>query len=113
MILRGHHGVTEAERTLVQRLRVDMTLELDLRPAGLADDLTVACDYVRVFECVREIVTGETYQLLEALAERIASVVLDRFTEVAAVHVGVLKPDPPIHGTFDRVGVEICRERSR
>jgi len=112
MIFRGHHGVSEAERSLVQRFRVDMALELDLRPAARADDLSQACDYSRVFEAVQHLVEGQTFQLLETLAERIAETVLRDFPAVIAVSVGVFKPDPPMHGTFERVGVEICRARA-
>lgn len=112
MIFRGHHGVSEAERSLVQRFRVDVALELDLRPAARSDDLGQACDYSRVFETVQHLVENRTFQLLETLAERIAEAILEGFPAVSALTVGVFKPDPPIHGTFERVGVEICRARA-
>lgn len=111
MVLRGHHGVTAAERELVQRFRIDLTLELDLSKPSATDDLRDACDYTRVYECVRHIVEERSFHLLEAMASCIADSILAEQPMVSAVRVGAYKPDPPIRGSFERAGVEIWRER--
>ena len=49
--------------------------------------------------------------LIEAVAEDIARVLLRRHPLVQAVHVGVYKPHVSVAGHFDNIGVEICRER--
>ncbi len=104
----GHHGVHEPERKLGQRFVVDIDLRLDLRPAAGTDDLSSTVDYGRVHAAVVEIGTREQFNLLETLATRIASTVLERFP-VREVTVRVTKPSPPIPGILEGVSVEITR----
>lgn len=104
----GHHGVEEAERELGQHFEVDVELSLDLLPAGRSDDLKVTVDYAEVHRLVVEIGTKERFQLLEAMAERIAQAILERFP-VEEVRVRARKPSPPLQGELGYVGVEILR----
>lgn len=107
----GYHGVLPAEKELGQRFQLDLELGLDLRPAGEKDDLGKTVNYAAVFELVQEVTTREKYDLIEALAEKIAGEILSRFP-VQTVKVLVRKPQAPIPGKFKFVGVEIFRERS-
>jgi len=104
----GHHGVHEEERKLGQRFTVDLELVLDLREAGRRDDLAASVDYERVHALVVEIGTREQFRLLEALATRIASAILEQFP-VQQVRVRATKPSPPILGVIGGVSVEITR----
>lgn len=107
----GHHGVFEHERRDGQPFVVDVVLHLDLRPAGQSDDLTRTAHYGELAEQVVDLITGEPLDLIEALAERIASSVLASFT-VEAVEVTVHKPKAPIEVPFGDVAVSIYRERT-
>ncbi len=98
----------EPERKLGQRFVVDIDLRLDLSPASGTDDLSSTVDYGRVHAVVVEIGTREQFNLLERLAARIASTVLERFP-VREVTVRVTKPSPPIPGILEGVSVEITR----
>jgi dihydroneopterin aldolase len=104
----GYHGVAEEERRLGQRFLVDVELNADLRPAGTLDDLSAAIDYGEVLRVVLQIGEQEQFRLLEALAERVASALLERFP-VVSVRVRAIKPAPPVPGAFGVVGVEISR----
>lgn len=107
----GYHGVKDAERELGQRFLVDVALSLDLRHAGLSDDLTDTVDYGEVCRLARSIVEGEPCRLIEAVAERIASALLDAYP-IEAATVRVAKPAAPIAGVFFReVAAEITRRR--
>lgn len=108
----GYHGVFEEERKLGQRFYVDLELELDLREAGQADDLSKTVNYAEIHDLLRSIVEGKSFKLIEALAEHIASSVLDTYTMVDALTVGVTKPHPPFDIHFEGVTVEIRRTRS-
>lgn len=107
----GHHGVFEHERRDGQPFVVDVVLYLDLRPAGKSDDLTGTAHYGELAEQVTELITGEPLNLIEALAERIASSILSSFA-VDAVEVTVHKPKAPIEVPFGDVAVSIYRERT-
>ena len=102
----GRHGVTPAEREVGQRFVVDVELRLDLARAGASDRLEDTVNYAAVHDLVQEIGRGAPVMLLEALAERIARSVVQRFGP-KEVTVRVRKPVPPIDGAMDWVGVEV------
>lgn len=106
----GYHGAYAEENKLGQRFYVDLELMLDLSASAETDDLNRTVDYAKVYEAVRELVEGRTYRLIETLAESIAQALLSAFP-VEEVWVCVTKPDPPIPGHYDAVGVEIRRKR--
>lgn len=106
----GHHGVFDHERRDGQPFIADITLHLDLQPAGLSDDLTRTAHYGELAELVHRIIEGEPFDLIEALAETIAAAVLTTFP-VSAVDVTVHKPKAPIEVPFGDVAVTLRRSR--
>lgn len=112
MIFTGRHGTLPAERELGQRFVVDVELRLDLRAAGLSDDLTKTVDYGEVHRMARSIVEGEPVGLTETVAERIAAAVLENFPPIEAVKVKVAKPNVRLGDTvLTGSAVEILRRR--
>jgi dihydroneopterin aldolase len=108
--LEGRHGWSARELVTPQPFEVDVELMLDLRPAGIADDLARTVDYARVYDVVRRVVESTSYRLLEALAEAISQAILAGFP-VAEVGVRVRKPAVQLGGPLDYAGVEIRRRR--
>jgi len=104
----GRHGVNPEEKVLGQRFEVDVELDLDTRPAGLSDDLTKTINYAHVYRLVKRLVEEECFDLIEALAETIATH-LGREFGPDAVRVCVRKPHAPIKGVLDYVAVDIER----
>lgn len=107
----GYHGVFEEERKLGQRFYIDLELKLDLQEAGVNDDLTRTVNYAEVHELVKKIVEGRSFKLIEALAECIASEILDTYTVIDELTVKVTKPHPPFDIHFQGVTVELLRSR--
>ena len=110
MVFEGRHGVHEHEQRIPQPFEVDVELVLDLRPAGLSDDLEQTVDYSGVFADVGSIVGSTSFRLIEALAERIARELLAGYRADEVV-VRVRKPAVDLGGPFRAVGVEISRRR--
>jgi dihydroneopterin aldolase len=112
MVFHGRHGTLPAERELGQPFVVDVELSLDLRPAGLSDDLAQTVDYGEVHRLAREIVEGTPVNLTETVAERIAAAILDEHPAVEAVRVRVAKPHVRLGDTvLAGSAVEILRRR--
>ena len=112
MVFYGRHGTLAAERELGQPFVVDVELHLDLRPAGLSDDLAQTVDYGQVHRRVREIVEGPPASLTETVAERIATAILEDHPPVEAVRVKVAKPHVRLDDTvLAASAVEILRPR--
>ncbi|WP_091739454.1 dihydroneopterin aldolase [Marininema mesophilum] len=107
----AYHGAFAEENRLGQRFLVDLELSKDLKPAADADDLELTVNYASVYEVVKGVVEGNTYTLVETLAETIADHILTNFP-VLEVRVRVTKPDPPIPGHYESVGVGIHRGRT-
>ncbi len=107
----GHHGVLAHERQLGQTFVVDVTLFLDLGPAGANDDLSRTVDYGHLAHRVHESITSDPVDLIETLAERIASLCLGE-SLVDRVAVTVHKPGAPVPVTLTDVAVTIERSRA-
>lgn len=107
----GYHGLFPEENRLGQRFYVDVELYLDLEPAGKSDRMEDSIDYGHVYEIVKRIVEGEAKHLIEAVAETIASELLQQFVPLEACTVKVKKPNPPIPGHYQSVAVEIHRRK--
>ena len=112
IVLYGYHGVSAAEKELGQRFVVDVELAVDLAPAGGSDDLALTVNYSTVYKLVQRVVQGASCDLIETVAERIASAILSEHDKVEQVRVKVAKPDVPIAGSVLRAAaVEITRRR--
>ena len=107
---RGFHGVLPEERRDGQDFVVDVAMTIDTRPAAASDDLALTVDYSAVAAAVVVVVTGESVDLVETLAARIADAVLAE-PLVEQVEIVVHKPEAPVGVPFGDVCVTIVRSR--
>jgi 7,8-dihydroneopterin aldolase/epimerase/oxygenase len=104
-----HHGVSEAEREVGQRLVLDLRLDVGQTDATATDALEDTIDYAEVCQLVALVAQQRSHKTLE----RLCSVVADRLLgdyELEGVWVKATKPEPPIPLSVDEVSVEIWRE---
>lgn len=106
----GHHGVFAHERRDGQEFSVDVTLDVATTGAASSDDLADTVDYGVVANAVHALIVGEPVDLIETLAERIATACL-ALGGVEQVEVTVHKPHAPIEVPFDDVTLRIVRTR--
>ncbi|MCL2619200.1 MAG: 2-amino-4-hydroxy-6-hydroxymethyldihydropteridine diphosphokinase [Defluviitaleaceae bacterium] len=109
----SNHGVLEAEKVLGQKFVVCAELSLDLRRAGVTDDVAQTVSYAEVCADITGIVAGETYDLIETCAERVAGCVLGKYAPVREITVVVEKPWAPIGQGVRNLSVRITRRRVR
>lgn len=102
-------GVFPEERQRGMDYRADLTLHLDLQPAGQSDDLARTVDYARVADTVLAVAKKERH-LVENLAEDVADAIL-RDYPVAAITVKMTKLNPPVPAIGAGVTVVLHRER--
>ena len=109
----GYHGALAEERRLGQRFVVDVRLGVNLEAAGRSDDLSRTVDYGAVAETVKGIVEGPSFRLIEALAEALATAILDAHALVQAVQIRVAKPSAPVKAApAGTISVTIERRRA-
>jgi dihydroneopterin aldolase len=111
IVFYGYHGVFKEENTLGQVFQVSISAELDLKQAGVHDDLNQTIHYAEVYEAIKAIVEGPPFKLIEAVAEAIASRLLANYAKIESITVRVRKPNPPFAIQFAGVVVEITRSR--
>lgn len=107
----GYHGLFPEENRLGQRFEVNIEIFLPLQKAGKTDEMKYSVDYGMVFELVKDVVEGEPKNLIETVAEEIATVLFGQFPILKAIAVEVCKPNPPIEGHYEAISVRIYRER--
>lgn len=110
LIVRGHHGVFDHERSAGQDFVIDITVWIDLAAAAATDDLADTLDYGHLARRAADIVGGPPRDLIETVAAEIAEEVMTD-ERAHAVEVVVHKPAAPIPLTFADVAVVARRSR--
>lgn len=72
-------GIFDWERTIKQRVVLDIEMAFDIRQAALTDDIAHTLDYKAVTERVVSFVEDSRYFLVETLIEAVANVLLNEF----------------------------------
>lgn len=108
MVFQGRHGCTASEREVGATFTVSVELFLDVSKAAENDTLDKTVDVAAAHDVVKEIVTGETLNLVETLAERIAADLLKAF-DINAVRVRMHKDRSPMPGPTRGYEIELFR----
>lgn len=102
-------GVYPAERVAPQSLRLDLEIGTPRNRACATDQLSDTVDYGAVVETIRQSLSKTDFELLEALTEHVAGLVLEKF---GAAWVRVEAAKNAILPDVRFVGVSIERSRS-
>jgi dihydroneopterin aldolase len=101
-------GVFDWEREITQTVSFDLEMAFDIRRAGETDQIADTLDYKAVAKRLIAFVENSEFQLVEALAEHCARIVLEEFP-VKKVRLKLSKPGA-VRGS-SAVGVRIVRKR--
>ena len=104
-----HHGVSEAEREVGQRLVIDLRLDIGETDATVTDSIEDTVDYAEVCQLVALVAQQRSHRTLERLCSSIADRLLADY-DLEAVWVKAAKPEPPIPLSVAEVSVEVWRE---
>ena len=103
-------GVTPEERTMKQRLSIDVEIATDISQAAHSDSLKDALDYSKVATVVTEVCRSRDFHLIETVAELLADRILAEFLS-PQVRILVRKISPVLEPRVNYVSVEIVRSR--
>lgn len=106
----AYHGAMEQEKTLGQKFFIDVTLYKSLKKAGELDSLKDTVHYGMAHDTIVEIATKNRYDLIEALGENICKELFKNY-EIEKIELEIRKPNAPINGTFDYVGIWLERHK--
>ena len=100
----ANHGVYDFERDRNQRFSADIVMWVET--AGTTDDIAATVSYADIADEAMAVLTGTAVDLIETLAETIASRVMSH-EGVVGTEVTVHKPDAPIDHPFADVSVTV------
>lgn len=100
----ANHGVYDFERNRNQRFSADIVMWVET--VGTADDITATVSYADIADEAMAVLTGTAVDLIETLAETIASRVMSH-EGVVGTEVTVHKPEAPIDHPFADVSVTV------
>jgi len=103
-----HHGVTDAEQEVGQRLEFDVSLDVPDCDAVLTDRLDDTIDYAEACDIVVLAATERSYRTLERLCQVVAERLMERYGS-ETVRVRAAKPEPPLPLALEEVAVEVVR----
>ena len=106
-----HHGASDAEQEVGQRLEFDLSFDVPDCDAVLTDRVDDTVDYAEVCDIVALAATERSYRTLERLGQVVAERLMERFN-CEEVRVRAAKPEPPLPYTVDEAAVEVTLERA-
>lgn len=104
-----HHGVSEAEQEVGQRLEFDVSFDVPDCDAVLTDRLEDTVDYAEVCDIVALAATERSHRTLERLCQVVAERLMERF-DCESVQVRAAKPEPPVSYPVREAAVEVTLE---
>ncbi|HET7177798.1 MAG TPA: dihydroneopterin aldolase [Solirubrobacterales bacterium] len=105
-----HHGVSDAEQEIGQRLEFDVSFDVPDCDAVLTDRIEDTVDYGEVCDIVALAATERSYRTLERLAQVVGERLMERY-RCDSVRVRASKPEPPLPLSVQEVAVEVVQER--
>ncbi len=84
-------GIWEWERRIKQTVTIDLEMATDARDAAIGDDISTTLNYRDVAKRVIAFVAESEFQLVEALADAVAGVIIREF-DVPWLKLSVGKP---------------------
>ena len=108
--LYAYHGCLDEEGKIGSEYRVDLTVEADLSTSAKTDNLSDTVDYVHLNKIVREEMSVRT-KLLETVADKIITRILNEIKIVNKTTVEVSKVNPPIGGNVAMVTIKMSKKR--
>jgi dihydroneopterin aldolase len=106
-----HHGVTDAEQEVGQRLEIDVSFDVPDCDAVLTDRVEDTIDYAVVADIVALAATERSYRTLERLGHVIGERLIERYG-CDSVRIRAAKPEPPLPMAIEEVAVEVVQTQS-
>ena len=106
----GYTGLLPEEQVLGQWFEVDLTLWLDLAPAGESDNIELTLDYRQAIAIVKHQVKTAKFALVEKLSAAIADDIL-QLDKVQQVRVQLSKLAAPIPDFGGKITIDITRSK--
>lgn len=105
----AYHGLLDFEKEQGQDFYITVQLHLNTQKAGITDNLEHSINYAEICEKIHSFTQNNRFNLIEALAESIADMLLENYEILQSANVTVKKPNAPINKEFKCISVTAHR----
>ncbi len=102
----AYHGVKAEEQALGGKYQVDLDLFYDATQAVINDDVNYAINYEEAMFCIEEVIAGDSYNLIETIANEICNLLMEKFQLLEKATVRVRKMNAPIRRVVSFIEAE-------
>ncbi len=106
----SYHGCFAEESKIGTHFLVSLWLDVDTTKAQRSDNIEDTVNYLSVYQTVKKQMAIPSH-LLEHVADRIASSVMDEFHAISNIRVKIVKRNPPLGGRIEGVALTIEKTR--
>lgn len=102
----AYHGVKSEEQVLGGKYEVDLDLYYNATEAIINDDVNYAVNYEEAMVCIEDVITEESYNLIETITNEILNHVMEKMPTVEKATVRVRKMNVPIRNVVSYIESE-------
>jgi dihydroneopterin aldolase len=102
----AYHGVKSEEQVLGGKYEVDLDLYYNATEAIINDDVNYAVNYEEAMVCIEDVITEESYNLIETITNEILNQVMERMPNIEKATVRVRKINVPIRNVVSYIEAE-------
>lgn len=106
----AYHGVYAEEQQIGGEFTVDLMIDLSFGDSIVTDQLADTLNYEDVYLLVKEQMMIPS-KLLEHVAERILSKLINSFSSIQTLEIRLSKLHPPLGGEVEKVTVVLAKNR--
>lgn len=102
----AYHGVKTEEQNLGGKYEIDLDMYYKATEAVVNDDVNYALNYEEAMYCIDEVISSETYHLIETIANEILNLAMEKFPQMAKATCRVRKMSVPIRRVVNYIEAE-------
>ncbi len=106
----SYHGCLTEEKKIGSHYSVDLEVKVNLQKSSTSDKLSDTVDYVLLNRIIKKEMLKPTH-LLETVAKRILTRIINENDLVMEVVVWISKLNPPIGGDVEKVTIKMTEKR--
>ncbi len=106
----AYHGVLQKEKEHGQEFFLNAKVYVDMRKAGLTDNLEDTVNYDQICCYLKEVFAEKRFETIEAAAEYTVQEIMVSFHAIEAMELEVRKPHAPLTYMPEDISVTIYRE---
>ncbi len=92
LIVNGHHGMSELEKSQLQKFKINLEITYDMRQAQLSDNVKDAVNWSELKDKAINVIETTSFNLMEALIDKLASTLMED-QRITSLHARIDKID--------------------